>query len=111
MLAEERAVRERIIELNPGAFNHYLNLAKVSAQLGDLESAEATLKMANHPFSPAAAEPYSALSQFNGEAGKLDKARWYAPAIARETTVLRKDFGIWHPFAIDCKIAWVKQTH
>ncbi len=77
MLAEERVVRERILELGSDRFSDYLDLAKVCALQKDRESAEATLKLAMTMF-PQAIEPYAALSQIYLESGKLDAARWYA---------------------------------
>jgi tetratricopeptide (TPR) repeat protein len=76
-VAEEKAVRERIIELGSEAFQDYLELAKVHASLGDRMRAEATLKMAVSVF-PQRIEPYAGLAEFCLEGGKLPEARWYA---------------------------------
>ena len=77
LLAEERVVRGRILELGTDLFSDYIDLAKVCAQMEDRESVEATLKLAMTLY-PQSIEPYAALSQVFLEAGKLDKARWFA---------------------------------
>ena len=86
MLAEERLVRERILEIGSYQFRDCVDLAKVRAQLNDNKSAEATLKFAL-ALNPSAIEPYAALAQFHLQAGRLDKARWFAQqSIEREPT-------------------------
>ena len=77
MLAEERLVRERIIEVGSDRFGDYIDVAKVCAQMGDRESAEANLKLAMALY-PQAVEPYAALSQMQLESGRLESAKWYA---------------------------------
>lgn len=77
MLSEERVARERILEQGTDLFSDYIDLAKVCAQLDDRESVEATLKLAMTLY-PQSIEPYAALSQVFLEAGKLNKARWFA---------------------------------
>ena len=84
MLAEERVVWQRLVEIEPHNFNHYLRLAKVCDQLGDAASAEATLKLAMAIW-PEAADAYAMLAQFYLQAGKAPQARWYAQeAVRRE---------------------------
>lgn len=84
MPAEERAVRTRLVELEPFRFTHYLNLAKVCAQLGEHPAAEAALKRAMS-VNPAAVDAYAALAQFYLQAGRAPEARWYAQeAVRRE---------------------------
>ena len=86
MLAEERVVRERILELGPPQFRDCVDLAKVCSQLQDNKSAEASLKLAM-TMNPAAIEPYATLSQFHLQAGDLAKARWFAQqSIERQPT-------------------------
>jgi tetratricopeptide (TPR) repeat protein len=82
MPAEERVVRRRLVEIEPGSFENYLNLAKVSAQLGEPEAAEAALKLAI-AMRPEAAQAYATLAQFYLEAGRAEKARWFAQAAVR----------------------------
>ncbi len=86
MLAEERVVRERILELGQPQFRDLVDLAKICSQLQDNKSAEAALKMAM-TLNPSAIEPYATLSQFHLQAGDLSKARWYAQqSIERQPT-------------------------
>lgn len=86
MLAEERVVRERVLELGSNGFQDCLDLAKVCAQLQDTKSAEASLKLAM-TLNPTAIEPYATLAQFHLQSGGLDQARWFAQqAIEREPT-------------------------
>ncbi len=77
MLAEERVVRERILDLGSLDFRDCVDLAKVCAQLQDSSSAEASLKLAM-TLNPSAIEPYATLAQFHLQSGELDKARWFA---------------------------------
>jgi tetratricopeptide (TPR) repeat protein len=77
MLAEERFVRERILELGTSRFSDYLDLAKVCAQLNDNESAEAVLKSAM-TSNPLSIEPLATLAQFYLQSNRLDHAKWYA---------------------------------
>lgn len=76
-LAEERLVRERIVELGSTRFSDYLDLAKVCAQMEDREQAEANLKLAINVL-PNSIEPIAALAQMLSESERLDDARWYA---------------------------------
>ena len=83
-LAEERVVRQRLLDLEPHAFAHYLRLAKVCADLGESASAEAVLKLAMSIW-PARADAYATLAQFYLQTGDAARARWYAQeAIRRE---------------------------
>lgn len=77
MLAEERVVRERIVKIDPYNFASYVDCAKVSAQLGDMATAEAMLKIAMTQR-PDAVEPYATLAEFHWQAGSLPEARWFA---------------------------------
>lgn len=84
MHPEERVVRRRLVEIEPHNFDNYVNLAKVSAQLGEPEAAEATLKLAI-AMRPEAAIVYATLAQFYLQTGKAKQARWYAQeAVRRE---------------------------
>jgi predicted Zn-dependent protease len=86
MMPEERVVRRRLLELEPQTFDNYLQLALLSAQLGEPETAEATLKLAIS-IEPDAAAGYATLAEFFLQTGKGPKARWYAQeAIRREPT-------------------------
>jgi tetratricopeptide (TPR) repeat protein len=76
-LANERVVRERIVEWHPVAFRDFLDLAKVHAQMGQSEGAEAVLKQAMATF-PNSVEPYAALAQFCMDQNRSEPARWYA---------------------------------
>ena len=82
MSAEERVVRRRLVEIEPQRFERYLSLAKVSAQLGEPEAAEATLKMAI-AIKPEAAIGFATLAEFYVEGGKAKQARWYAQEAVR----------------------------
>jgi tetratricopeptide (TPR) repeat protein len=82
MPAEERVVRRRLAEIEPHNFDHYLNLAKVSAQLGESEGAEAALKL-SIAARPAAPEGYATLAEFYLESGQPSKARWFAQEAVR----------------------------
>ena len=82
--AEERVVQRRLVDLEPRRFMNYVDLAKISAELGDPESAEAMLKLAV-AVRPEAAEGYATLAQFHLQAGRANYARWYAQeAVRRE---------------------------
>ncbi len=86
MLPEERVVRRRLVEIEPYHFDRYVTLAKVCMELGEPESAEATLKLAV-AARPEAAEGYATLAQFYLQQSKARKARWFAQeAIRREPT-------------------------
>ena len=86
MLAEERVVRERILDLGSPQFRDCIDLAKICSQLQDPKSAEAVLKLAM-TLNPSAIEPYATLSQFHLQAGELEKARWFAQqSIERQPT-------------------------
>jgi tetratricopeptide (TPR) repeat protein len=82
MAPEERVVRRRLIEIEPFHFDNYVDLAKVSAELGEPETAEAALKMAI-AIRPAAADGYAALAQFHLQQGKPRQARWFAQEAVR----------------------------
>lgn len=82
MLAEERVVRERIVELQPLGLLNYLLLAKLEMGLGEPEAAEATLKLAL-AMRPDAIEPYATLAEFYLERKKFGQARWYAQEAVR----------------------------
>ncbi|HEX5105169.1 MAG TPA: hypothetical protein VFV87_15220, partial [Pirellulaceae bacterium] len=72
--------------LEPYNFANYLDLAKASAQLGEPEAAEATLKLAI-TMQPQAADGYTALAQFYLESSRAKKARWYSQeAVRRQPT-------------------------
>ncbi len=87
MLAEERVVRQRLIELEPLRLVNYLLLAKLCVDLHEPEKAEATLKMAL-AIRPQAIETFATLAQFYLEQGKAGQARWYAQeAIRRQPSV------------------------
>lgn len=81
-LAEARAVRERLIQLQPMQLIHYLMYAKLSAQLNDPQTAEATLKLAL-AMQPGSLEMYVALAEFYLEQGKPKLARWYAQEVIK----------------------------
>lgn len=84
MLAEERVVRQRLVDLEPNGFANYLHLAKVCAELGEPAAAEAALKLAL-AIRPGTADAYATLAQFYLQAGKASHARWFAQeAIRRE---------------------------
>jgi protein O-GlcNAc transferase len=86
MIAEERVVRRRLVEIEPQNLANYLDLAKACAQLGEPESAEATLKLAL-AMSPNSVDVYATLAQFYLQEGKARKARWFAQeAVRREPT-------------------------
>jgi len=86
MFAEQRVVLRRLVEIEPSNPVHYLDLAKVSAQLGEPESAEAALKLAI-AVRPQASDGYAVLAQFYLQAGKAKQARWFAQeALRREPT-------------------------
>jgi tetratricopeptide (TPR) repeat protein len=82
MHAEERVVRRRLIEVDPGNYDNYVNLAKVSARLDEPQAAEAALKLglAVRPDAPVA---YGTLAQFYLQAGQARQARWFAEQAAR----------------------------
>lgn len=82
LAAEEQAVRRRLLEIEPHHLVNYLNLAQVSAQLGDNESAEAALKAAIAER-PGAIDAYVTLAQFYLQTGKAQHARWYAQEAVR----------------------------
>jgi tetratricopeptide (TPR) repeat protein len=82
MYPEERLVRRRLVEAEPHLLEHYINLAQVSVQLEEPESAEAVLKLAV-AMTPDAAEPYTTLAQFYLEVGKTRQARWFAQEAVR----------------------------
>lgn len=85
-VAEERVVRERILEIHQESFSDFINLAKSCAVAGDLEAAEAVLKQATSVF-PLAVEPFAGMSEFYFQGNKLELARWYAQqAIDRQPT-------------------------
>lgn len=82
MLAEERVVRQRLVEIEPHNPANYLHLAKVCAESGDPESAEAVLKLAL-AIRPQWVEGYASLAQFCLQIGKARHARWFAQEVLR----------------------------
>lgn len=82
LLPEEREVRKRLVEIEPHRFESYLNLAKVSAQLGETERAEAALKLAI-AIHPSEAVGYASLAEFYLEQSRAEKARWFAQEALR----------------------------
>jgi tetratricopeptide (TPR) repeat protein len=82
MLMEERVVRRRLVETEPQTFDNYLNLAKVSAQLGEPEEAEAALKLAMS-IRPDAVDAFATLAQLYLQQNRIKPARWYAQEAVR----------------------------
>jgi tetratricopeptide (TPR) repeat protein len=86
MHLEERVVWQRLVEIEPHNFDNYLNLARLCAQLGESQAAEATLKLAIAIW-PEVAGGYTALAQFHLQAGRAKQARWFAQeAVRRQPT-------------------------
>jgi tetratricopeptide (TPR) repeat protein len=79
--ADERVVRRRLVEIEPYSFENCVDLAKVSAQLGDESGAEAALKLALAVRPEAVA--HGTLAQFYLQAGKAKEAHWHAQQAAR----------------------------
>ena len=77
LVAEEQITRRRLVDIEPYNLVNYLNLANVSANLGESESAEAALKAAI-AIDPGAPHAYLTLAQFYLQTGKAKHARWYA---------------------------------
>jgi Tfp pilus assembly protein PilF len=72
-----------LCELQPLELGNYVNLATVTAALGDESAAEAVLKMAI-TIAPEAAAAYTMLAQFHLQSGrKPQHARWYAQEAVR----------------------------
>ena len=84
MPAEERVVRERLVQIEPQDLSNYVALAQLAAQLGDGPAAEATLKLAIS-VEPNAAPLYAALAQFYIQEQKAPRARWYAQEAVRRS--------------------------
>jgi len=82
LLAEQRAVCERLIQIEPLNVDHYRTLAELASQLNDPAAAEAALKMAIS-VQPDLAPAYFTLAQFYLLEGKASKARWYAQEAVR----------------------------
>lgn len=86
MKPEERVLRRRLVDIEPLDFSNHLNLAKLSAELGELESAEAALKVAI-ALQPDRLDGYAVLAQLYQQSGRLKQARWYAQeAVNRKPT-------------------------
>jgi Tfp pilus assembly protein PilF len=86
-LADAKLVQRRLVEIEPQNLFNYVNLASVSAQMGDYQSAEAALKQAID-MRPDLALPYISLAQLHLQTGSLTQARWFAEgAVRREPTV------------------------
>ena len=77
MLAEERAVRQRLAELDPNDVLNHLMLAKTSAKLGENRAAEASLKLAA-AIAPGSVAVQASLAQFYLQTAQAQKARWHA---------------------------------
>lgn len=82
MAAEERLVRQRLVDLDPFQLNHHVNLARAAQDSGDKPGAVAALKYAV-TIQPGAAEPFLALAQFQLDDGNVSQARWYAQEALR----------------------------
>ena len=82
MPAEERVVRARLAEVDPFNFANHLHLANVCVQQGELESAEAALKVAM-AVQPENADAYAMLAQLHLQSGRPQKARWFAQESVR----------------------------
>ncbi len=86
MAAEERVVRQRLVEIAPFDLANHLKLAEAAQGNGDRASAEAALKFAAS-IRPDMPEPYLALAQFHLETSNLNQARWYTQeALRRQPT-------------------------
>ena len=86
MKPEERVLRRRLVEIEPHDFSNHLNLAKLSAELGELESAEAALKVAIS-LQPDRLDGYAVLAQLYQQSGRHKQARWFAQeAVIRQPT-------------------------
>ncbi|RCS54910.1 hypothetical protein DTL42_02570 [Bremerella cremea] len=86
LAAEERVVRQRIVDLAPFDLANHLKLAAAAQSCGDRPSAEAALKF-TVSISPNTPEPYLALAQFHLEGSDLNRARWYTQeALLRQPT-------------------------
>jgi predicted Zn-dependent protease len=89
LAAEQRAVVERLVQLERLNLAHYLELARLSAELDEPEAAEAALKLAIS-VAPDNAAPYTTLARFYLQEQQLKKARWYAQeSVRREPTAER----------------------
>lgn len=82
LAAEERLVRQRLVDLDPFQLNHHFNLARAAQDSGDKSAALAALKYAV-TIQPGAAEPFLALAQFQLDDGNVSQARWYAQEALR----------------------------
>ena len=82
LAAEERLVRQRLVDLDPFQLNHHFNLARAAQDSGDKSAAIAALKYAV-TIQPGAAEPFLALAQFQLDDGNFSQARWYAQEALR----------------------------
>lgn len=86
MKPEERVLRRRLAEIEPHEFSNHLSLAKLSAELGELESAEAALKVAIS-LQPDRLDGYAVLAQLYQQSGRHKQARWFAQeAVNRQPT-------------------------
>lgn len=82
LAAEERLVRQRLVDIAPFDFTNQFKLAEASQASGDRAAAEAALKNVIS-IGPNMPEPYLALAQFYLDGAKLNQARWYAQEALR----------------------------
>jgi Flp pilus assembly protein TadD len=79
---DARAIQRRLVELDPQHLPHQLNLASLSQQLGDFDSAERDLKQVVEQH-PDLAVGYTSLARVYLQTGKASQARTFAEAALR----------------------------
>jgi tetratricopeptide (TPR) repeat protein len=82
-IADARLVQQRLTDLEPLVAAHHINLASLSAQLGDEDLAEASLKEVIR-LRPELPLGYASLAQLYLQMGRADQARWFAEAALRQ---------------------------
>ena len=74
--ANERELRKRALELEPGNLLSYLNLAMAHNNCDDAQAAEATIKLAISQ-APNSVPAYAAMTDFLMEQKQPQRAQWY----------------------------------
>jgi predicted Zn-dependent protease len=83
-IADALVVQRHLVAIEPDNVAHHLNLASLSSQLGEFETAEAALKRVI-AMRPDISVGYAGLAQHYLQTGDASQARWFAEAALRQT--------------------------
>jgi tetratricopeptide (TPR) repeat protein len=101
-IADAQIVMHRLVEIEPQVIPHQVNLASLSAQLGEHDLAETTLKRVV-AMRPDLSIGYSGLAHLYLKTGNAEQARWFAEAaLKQQSTGADESVGICLVLAAAC---------